>query len=275
MNSYKYLFLFLSTFLPLCIHSQTDTLYLNACDQPVKDKNAATSYNIRTAKRIVEQHQGFYLTGTKKYLKSYKKLPFADKNEVVIVGYTTMVGQKITTDMLSFKRLDSIFYNSGSFMEWFENGDVKTVSSYFGGKLHGDLITYHPNRKIKRKEVYHLDTLKSSRCFDSLGNDIPTSIYYTKAAYAEGEKAMFQFIGKNIVYDREDRERGIGGTVGVEISICEDNTVKDIRIKSSVTKNLDTECLRVVRLLKKWKAAQKEGVNIASVYVLHFTFKLE
>lgn len=275
MNNNIFVTLGFLFFLPFSLIAQKDTLYFNDCEQQVKDKNLASYYIVRIVKNNFEQREGYFMSGSRKYAQSYRKLPFSDKNELVVVGYTTINGQEITSNQRTHKKVDSIFFRSGTYMEWFETGELKIKGSYFGDKLHDTLTTYHANRKTKRQEVYYLDTLKASRCFDSEGNEIPTIPYSKQAEYADGMKAMFQSLAQNIKYEKEARENRIGGTVMVELFICKDNSVRDIRIKNGVTKGLDAECLRVVKLLKKWKAAQKEGVNVASVVVLPIKFKLE
>jgi TonB family protein len=275
MTIYKNIFFFINFCLPIVIQAQTDTIYLNNCEQPLKDKNNAAYYEVRTIKNNYEQREGFYLSGAKKYSQNFKKLPILSKNEIVVVGYATLNGERVVPNQPTNLTVDSLYYHNGSYMEWYETGEVKTRSGYFSGKQHGDLTTFHPNKKIKRQEVYNLDTLKSSRCFDSLGNEITTFPFHKNAEYAEGDRAMFQLLGKNIRYPKEARENRVIGVVVIEIFICEDNTVQDVRVKRSAVKSLDEECLRAVKLLKNWKAAQKEGVNVASVVALPIKFKLE
>jgi protein TonB len=72
--------------------------------------------------------------------------------------------------------------------------------------------------------------------------DVPPS-------FPGGSAAMVKFIQAHIVYPPAEAQQLIGGLVWVSVIVNKDGTLSDIKIATSVNKNLDAEALRVVKLL--------------------------
>lgn len=98
--------------------------------------------------------------------------------------------------------------------------------------------------------------------------------YSEEEALGDPEKALWQFIAKNIHYPESAMEDGITGKVIVGFDIEADGSITNIHIIKSVHPLLDKEALRLARKLPKFKPAIKNGVNIKSTFTLPITFKL-
>lgn len=210
----------------------------------------------------------------------YKKLPHVIKNELVVVGFMAKEkGASNSNDKGKPMPEDSIMVMHGSFMEWFESGDLKAKGAYFAGKLQGDLITFHENQKYKRQDVYQLDTLVSGHCFDSLGTEIAHFDYYTPPEYKEGEKALYKFLGQNVKYPASAREKYEQGTVYVDFVVDQNGKLRNINADSKANKKmvseLKEESVRTVSALPTWKPAMIDGEKVAQHYTLPITFTME
>lgn len=89
-----------------------------------------------------------------------------------------------------------------------------------------------------------------------------------------GEEAMMKFIQHNIIYPDLERENDIQGRVVVGFIVNEDGSLSDFSIKKSVSKGIDKESLRVVRLLPKFKPGKQQGKPVKVQYLLPIMFKL-
>ena len=89
-----------------------------------------------------------------------------------------------------------------------------------------------------------------------------------------GEKAMMEFIQTNIQYPDFERENDIQGRVVVGFVVNEDGSIYDISIKKSVSKGLDKEAIRVVKMFPKFKPGKQQGKAVRVAYVLPLMFKL-
>ncbi len=93
------------------------------------------------------------------------------------------------------------------------------------------------------------------------------------AEFPGGISAMATFIGKNLKYPRTavDAE----GKVFVQFVVNIDGSVTDVKVAKGIEPRLDTEALRVVKLLPKWKPATVNGAAVRSKMVLPIRFALD
>jgi Ca-activated chloride channel homolog len=109
---------------------------------------------------------------------------------------------------------------------------------------------------------------------DYEGNNNPSEIV-VPPEFRGGEKAMEEFIRRNLIYPAESAKNNISGTVIVEFTVDTDGSVNDIRILYSLDKYTDQEVARVVNLMKgMWKPAECNGKKVkASVIIKKFVFR--
>ncbi len=93
--------------------------------------------------------------------------------------------------------------------------------------------------------------------------------------YVGGLEAMYEFIGKNVVYPSMEAEMGLGGTaiiqfvVNTDGSICQ---VVDSSKEGEVTTGLSNEAMRVVRSMPKWIPGEQAGKKVRVRYTLPIRF---
>ena len=89
-----------------------------------------------------------------------------------------------------------------------------------------------------------------------------------------GDEAMKIFIQKNIHYPDVAKENNIQGKVVVGFVVNENGSVSDVTVKKGVSKELDAEAIRVVRLMPKFKPGKQKGEAVKVLYILPIMFKL-
>lgn len=92
-----------------------------------------------------------------------------------------------------------------------------------------------------------------------------------------GQQAMFGFIGNTIKYPPTAREASIQGTVYVAFIIDTDGSVTNIEIKRGIPNSgagINTEAMRVISLMPKWKPGKQRGKTVKVRYILPIKFKL-
>ena len=128
--------------------------------------------------------------------------------------------------------------------------------------------------------------------------------------YAEGEGALMQFIAQNIRYPKEAAEHGIQGRVVVKFIVNKDGLCSNFKILNDpakfvkeqisqengvdvvsqkqgkdvessqeevmrLSKSLETEAIRVLKLMGKWEPGKQRGMAVRAYYVLPITFRLQ
>lgn len=70
-------------------------------------------------------------------------------------------------------------------------------------------------------------------------------------------------------------ENEIQGTVYLSFIVEIDGALTDIKVMRGVSKTLDAEVIRLIKLMPKWKAGEQEkGVPVRSRYVLPIKARL-
>ena len=93
--------------------------------------------------------------------------------------------------------------------------------------------------------------------------------------YPEGQKAMEKFIQDHIRYPQQAVEAGENGIVYVGFVVNTDGSHEQIKIIKGVSKTLDTEAIRVVGLMKKWKPGVRNNEIVRSRLVVPVRFEVQ
>ncbi|MBO4773726.1 MAG: energy transducer TonB [Bacteroidales bacterium] len=93
-------------------------------------------------------------------------------------------------------------------------------------------------------------------------------------AFPGGEDALFDFIGKNIVYPRAAREAGIEGTVMVEFVVEPNGKLSHVTAIRKVAPALDEEAIRVVKMMPTWSPGKQRGKAVRARFRLPINFQL-
>lgn len=94
------------------------------------------------------------------------------------------------------------------------------------------------------------------------------------AQYPGGMVEMRKFIYSNLAHPNEDGGFHAQGTVYISMVIAEDGKVEDVTVMRGVTKELDEEALRVVRMMPHWIPAEEGGKVVASKVRLPIRFTI-
>lgn len=92
-----------------------------------------------------------------------------------------------------------------------------------------------------------------------------------------GEKALFKYLGDNIVYPKSAKKLGISGTVYVYFIIDRNGNVRDAEVKRGVKdgEDLNEEALRVVKGMPQWEPGYQNNKPASVQFTLPITFKLK
>ena len=93
------------------------------------------------------------------------------------------------------------------------------------------------------------------------------------------DKAMLQFIYKNIKYPPIARENGVEGTVVVTFVVEKDGSISDARVLRDIGAQCGSEALRVVQMMnsmgQKWSPGKQRGRPVKVQFNLPVKFRLE
>lgn len=93
--------------------------------------------------------------------------------------------------------------------------------------------------------------------------------------YPGGVPALRQFLASSVKYPDAAIKKGIQGKVYVNFVVEKDGSVSNVKIARGVDPSLNTEALRVVKLLPKWNPAKQKGEPVAVQYTVPINFALK
>jgi TonB family C-terminal domain len=275
----------------LAIHSQT-IIYLDTNDKPVKKPSKASKYVTMTRDSVNPDKAETRLYDMGNHLlklNHFSSLILTKQDGVQREWYLS--GQLKSECIMQNGKLngynrawfengqiksDSYFKDNlqyGSDKEWYESGQVLRTAVYSNGKKNGQLLTYWKNGQIKREDIYEMDVLKTGQCFDSLGNKIAHYPYMTFPEFPGGDVAFF--LAQNIKYPAIAQERKIQGRVIIQFMVENDGSISNINVVRSVDSYLDSEAIRIVQKMPKWKPGLLDGEPVRIKYTLPVNFRLQ
>ena len=92
--------------------------------------------------------------------------------------------------------------------------------------------------------------------------------------YPGGEKAMMEYVAKNVAYPQEARDKEISGRVFVSFIVEKDGSIGEVKVMRGIGGGCDEEAVRVIKGMPKWKPGKQEGKPVRVSYMMPINFKL-
>ncbi len=189
----------------------------------------------------------------------------------------------------------------------FENEKKRTEGNYIAGKEDGIWKSYDTKERLS-SEITYIKGLKEGpfTSYDTLGTVINEGIYKADTIFRqtkepetkrkgteempqmlscqniEGKKerkicsdrALLMHVQRHIKYPKLAREYEIEGVAVIQFIIDEDGSVTNIKPLRGICRDIEKECIRVVKLLPKWKPGMQDGKAVKVSFNLPVRFKL-
>ena len=194
----------------------------------------------------------------------------ADTNKVVERAYfkSGQIKSERYYHPYSKKHLD------GNSKEWYESGQIRRDINHEDGSLNGELRTYWEDGQLKRHDTYESGKLIKGKVLGAQGNEVEYYDFEMMPQFPGGEKALFQFLSKNITYPEKSKRRGVEGLVYVNFTIEKDGSISNINVLQGVSEEIDAEAVLVVSTMPKWNPAKYDGEKVSVSYNLPLKFTI-
>lgn len=175
--------------------------------------------------------------------------------------------------------------NTNQALDFVVNDYYLTGELYMTGKFsslepevrEGDFVWYYKDGKKKRLISYERSVRVNFKYWDINGNEIKgENIAVEKMPqFPKGDKGLIEFIQSNLRYPKSAAQFKIQGMVLVRFTVDEKGKVTNPTVIRSVHQLLDSEALRVVKLLPEWKPGTSDGEPVKVYYTLPMMFRLK
>ncbi len=172
-----------------------------------------------------------------------------DLNSVAILSYVGMQTYNLIV--------------SDNTVEYLKKNPIKMKEEY--QELDGVVVVGY-GKKVTQKPAAQSSSNQSEEVFIVV-EEMPQ--------YPGGVQELMRFLAKNIKYPVKAQEAKIQGRVIVQFTVNPDGSTSDFVVKRSVEASLDSEAIRVLKMMPKWQPGKQRGVNVAVKYTMPVTFRLQ
>lgn len=93
--------------------------------------------------------------------------------------------------------------------------------------------------------------------------------------YPGGEKAMYEWIAKNLVYPVVAQENGKQGRVTIRFVVTATGKIDDVQVARGFYPSCDEEARKVVQKMQNWTPGKQNGKNVPVYFTIPIVFKLK
>lgn len=93
--------------------------------------------------------------------------------------------------------------------------------------------------------------------------------------YPGGMQEMFRFIGENLKYPSEAKEKEVEGKVFVKFVVTKDGKIGNVETLKGIGYGCEEEVARVLASMPDWQPAQQDGEPVNVYFTMPVQFKLQ
>lgn len=116
---------------------------------------------------------------------------------------------------------------------------------------------------------------KPDKTAATLNEDTVFTVVDVMPQFVGGEKAMINFIARNISYPTDAKLAGTQGKVFVDFIIETDGKVSSVKINRGIGNGCDEEAMRVVQNMPNWTPGEQGGKAVRVSFTLPIKFALQ
>ncbi|AHJ96817.1 TonB family protein [Hymenobacter swuensis] len=162
----------------------------------------------------------------------------------------------------------------GTVQTWYPNGRPRWQLAYRQGQRHGALRAWYPSGRLLRTETYRSGVLRSGHCYTRAGRDTTWFAFERPARFVGGDKALQQWLTRNLRYPASDLRNQVEGNVWVRFVLDKRGQVQNPEILKGISNSTDTEVLRLLKTMPAWEPAVVAGRAVAVPYELPVEFRI-
>ena len=144
---------------------------------------------------------------------------------------------------------------------------VKMMPDFIPAKQNGEVADMPYTIPVSFKLFDEMEPLTVSE-----GSDVPDG--FEPPMFPGGERALMEFLKENVKYPPMAAKRKTQGRVVMTFVVDKTGKVTEIKVAKSVDIYLDTEAIRVCKLLPDFIPARQNGEPVSVWFTLPITFRL-
>jgi len=274
----KYFIFYTLLFIIQVGFSQTDTIiYRRANNKPAVRSNATEYIKIKKHKRRDEFTINRYTKDENQWKLSSKKETAYKINDSTLKIIIEYKNKNKTETIRVFSKEEDLFY----FQDYYENKQIKKeglTKTVLSLHLEGAIKKYFKSGNLSSIEEYKDNQMLSNENWLENGDKYLDNVFTSvdeMPEYPGGIGVFLAYIGKNLVYPVNERDKGIEGRVYIHFVVDEEGRLVGTYIIKGINKNLDLAALEVIESSPAiWVPGILDGNNVKVGFNIPIRFSL-
>jgi TonB family protein len=159
-------------------------------------------------------------------------------------------------------------------MTYYESGQLKWDIEY-DQRYEKKILVYWPNGKTKRIDSFENGQLMQGICYDSNGKKVPYIDFNIMPEFPGKEDGLMMYLSRSIKHPKAPNGGQNFGRVIIDFIITKEGKVDEVKVRKSVSQELDNEAIRVIQSMPKWKPGLMDGMPVNVSFTLPIMFERE
>lgn len=174
--------------------------------------------------------------------------------------------------------------NGQEYQAWYPDGQLRYKFKELPNQdLDGEVLSYHPNGRLKRKELYVKGVRQGDgERYDSIGNPVDFYLFKEQACFDNSDSYMDcissfrKYVSQNVEYPKTAIKEGADGRAIVSFIVNTEGYVVRARIvKSAGSAELDQSAVRVIESSPRWRnPGQIDGSRVNTLFTFPIIYSL-
>lgn len=151
-----------------------------------------------------------------------------------------------------------------------EEDEIKSQEEIIESKVAVSIADVKGNDEENGQDIAELREIA-----EDVQDEEPYDAVEEMPGFPGGEKALYDYLYKQLNYPYSAQERGIQGTVWVRFVVSKTGKVERVEVVRGIDPACDKEAQRVVSLLPDWIPGRQNGRNVPVYYMIRIVYKMQ
>lgn len=156
----------------------------------------------------------------------------------------------------------------------FARPEISAFSNEISSVKVSDFVSFAETNRVENQNLAVADTLLPDKT--QPGKERSYQVFMVveqMPQFPGGMAALIKYLNNNVHYPKSEEASGTEGRVMVQFIVETDGSISEVQIQKGLGEAFDTEAVRVVSSMPKWKPGMQRGEKVRVRYLLPITFR--
>ena len=152
--------------------------------------------------------------------------------------------------------------------------EISAFSNEISSVKVSDFVSFAETNRVENQNLAVADTLLPDKT--QPGKERSYQVFMVveqMPQFPGGMAALIKYLNNNVHYPKSEEASGTEGRVMVQFIVETDGSISEVQIQKGLGEAFDTEAVRVVSSMPKWKPGMQRGEKVRVRYLLPITFR--